>query len=643
MHNSERSKRYRYFGISGKGKSITLLGSLKYRANLYNVSTLYINCKTLKYLLKNKQILNLKQLLIDEIIYLTLGNFLKYKALIEYIIDFNFEREYDFWTLIENIITKFCNDNSPYVFGFDHYNDRNDYYDRLNKLKVYCNNMHNIKFVIFSSMNENDIRKIKIQKLFFDKLNCSTEKYIELNKICDTKEISKTLNFEQFEIWEKLGNTMKSLMEIKSSSDLKNYLKDKKIKLTYKIISFFASEKEIESYYNKNKDEITKIPLNIANKILSFSTENNYKREEILNIIENIPFRYFNIIKKNKDEYKIDFGFPLVKEIMSYLYKFIMLKYNYNALKSTVKNKGSGLATIFEMKVIFRLLPNKDNKNDIFYNFIINDHIQIESIIKRTNETKNYNVKKLKDNTNYIIEQDNFGGKDLDCLIINIIDSVPYAYGFQISIYKENIFTMSYLKTSFTEMIDNISQIFKIKIEKENTYFGYIFDYSRISDDKYTSMLNDCAKNNCKFCFFETEKEILCDKRGRVINDINEVTSCPFNNNQRNKINISNSNQNLLINSFFKNIPSESVLKNIMLILSQDLNININHLAYKGEQKGPKFSKELINIKLLDSNSSVLIIYLKDKDCVAKIIKDNEIFESKNMLEFCNYHVYEIK
>ena len=85
-------------------------------------------------------------------------------------------------------------------------------------------------------------------------------------------------------------------MEIKSSSDLKNYLKDKKIKLTYKVISFFASEKEIESYYNKNKDEITKIPLNIANKILSFSTENNYKREEILNIIENIPFRYFNII-----------------------------------------------------------------------------------------------------------------------------------------------------------------------------------------------------------------------------------------------------------------------------------------------------------------------------------------------------------
>ena len=639
---SKIAKQLIYYGISGRGKSITLLGSLKYRSQFSTIGTLYINCKTLKYLIKDKKISNLKQLLIDEIIYLTGMNFLKYNEIIKYIKYYVFKNQYDFWTLIENIIIKFCNDNLQYVFGFDQYNNTNDYYSHLNKLKVFCNNKNNMKFVIFSSMNENDIRKIKIQKLFYDDLNSSNEKYIELNNICDTKEISKTLNFEQFDIWEKLGKTMKSLMEIKSSLDLTKYLKDKKIKLTYKLISFFASEKEIESYYNKNKDEIAKIPLSIVNKILSFSTENKYKRDEILTIIENIPFRYFNIIKNNKDEYKIDFGFPLIKEIMSYLYKFIMLKYNYNILKNNVKNKGSGLATIFEMKVIFRLLPNKNN-NDIFYNFIINEHVQIESIIKRLNETKKNKIKNLRNNTNYIIEQDNFGGKDLDCLIINIIDSIPYAYGFQISIYKDTIFTMSYLKTSFTNMIENIFQIFNIKIKEENTYFGYIFDYSRISDDKYTSMLNDCINNNCKFCFFETEKEILCDKKGRVINDINEITSCPFTNNQRNKINISNSEQNLLIQSFFKNIPSESVLKNIILIISQDLNININYLENKGEQRGPIFLKNMINIKMLDSNSTVLIIYLKDNKCVAKIIKDNKILESKNMIELCNYHVYEIK
>ena len=159
---------------------------------------------------------------------------------------------------------------------------------------------------------------------------------------------------------------------------------------------------------------------------------------------------------------------------MNFLYKFIFLKYNYENIKNALKNKGSGLGTIFEMKVVFRLFPNINKKN-IFNNFTIDEHIQIDSIVKRSNETKKNVVQKLKNNTNYVVEQENFGGKDLDCLIINIIDSIPYVYGFQISIYKPEIFSISYLKGSFTKMIENISQTFKIQIEKENTYFGYIF------------------------------------------------------------------------------------------------------------------------------------------------------------------------
>ena len=219
------------------------------------------------------------------------------------------------------------------------------------------------------------------------------------------------------------------------------------------------------------------------------------------------------------------------------LYKYITLKYEYNAIKSTINNKGSSIGTIFKMKVIYRLIPNKNNNNNnIFYNFIINKSIKVESFIKKLDETKTNKVQKLEDNTNYIVEQVNFGGKDLDCLIINIIDSVPFIYGFQISIYKPEIFTKSYLKKSFEDMIDNLFDIFKIKIEKENIYFGYIFDYSRIKDQNYSSMLNDCKNNNYKYCFFETEKEILCNSNGKVINDINEITSCPFTNKQRNKI-----------------------------------------------------------------------------------------------------------
>ena len=107
-----------------------------------------------------------------------------------------------------------------------------------------------------------------------------------------------------------------------------------------------------------------------------------YERNEILEVISNIPFRYFDIIKKENGFYKINLGFSLVREVMNFLYKFIFLKYNYENIKNALKNKGSGLGTIFEMKVVFRLFPNINKKN-IFNNFAIDEHIQIDSIVKR--------------------------------------------------------------------------------------------------------------------------------------------------------------------------------------------------------------------------------------------------------------------
>ena len=340
LDNTKIEKRFIYYGFPDKGKSLILLGSLKYRYDFFQKGTLYINCKTIKNLIKNKKILAVKQILIDEIIYLTSGNFQKYLAIVDFIKNFNLKDEYDFWRLINEIIFNFCNDNLQYVFGFDQFNYSNDYHGYLNKLKFLCNNRNNIKLVIFSSMNESDIRKIKIAKLSYNNQNNSSDekyKYIELNNICDIKEISKSLDFHMIEIWKRLGYTMKSLMELKNSPDIEEYLKQKKIKTTFKIISFYSSEKEVDNYYNKEKDEINSLPSELVNRILSFSTEYNYERNEILNIIDNIPFRFFNIMKNNKGIYKIDFGFPLVKEIMKYFYKFIIFNYNYNYLKSCLK------------------------------------------------------------------------------------------------------------------------------------------------------------------------------------------------------------------------------------------------------------------------------------------------------------------
>ena len=154
----------------------------------------------------------------------------------------------------------------------------NDLNKNLNNLKVKCKDKDNIKFVIFSSMNESDIRNIKIQKLFFNYLISEDEQYNELDDICDNKEILKSLNLEQMEIWIKLGYSLKSLMEIKNSNNLQIYLENKRINLTSKMISFFTAEKEIDNYYNKNKNEIILIPLDIVNKILNFQQNILIKR-----------------------------------------------------------------------------------------------------------------------------------------------------------------------------------------------------------------------------------------------------------------------------------------------------------------------------------------------------------------------------
>ena len=80
-----------------------------------------------------------------------------------------------------------------------------------------------------------------------------------------------------------------------------------------------------------------------------------------------------------------------------------------------------------------------------------------------------------------------------------------------------------------------------------------------------------------------------------------------------------------------------------MSLLSKDLNITINNLKYQGEQIGPKISQNLINIKIMESKYSTLLIYLKNINLVVKLINDNNIIEEKDKIEIGKYHIYEIE
>ena len=86
---------YYYYGASGNGKTVTLIGALKYCHKKYK-NTLYINCKTLRILLYNNEINLTKQILIDEIFFLFSNNYENYEHSYNLIHNFNFKNEYDF-------------------------------------------------------------------------------------------------------------------------------------------------------------------------------------------------------------------------------------------------------------------------------------------------------------------------------------------------------------------------------------------------------------------------------------------------------------------------------------------------------------------------------------------------------------------
>ena len=96
----------KYFGKPSMGKSITLIGSLKYLTPLEGIGTIYINCKALDYFFR-KDINTAKQILIDEIANLFVNEYHIYKQCSESIENYQVNPEdikESFWNLIEIII-----------------------------------------------------------------------------------------------------------------------------------------------------------------------------------------------------------------------------------------------------------------------------------------------------------------------------------------------------------------------------------------------------------------------------------------------------------------------------------------------------------------------------------------------------------
>ena len=381
-----------FFGASGKGKSITLIGALKYFISHELFGTFYINCKALEIAIQNQQFRIARKLLSDEILYLFCHNYDKYLKCLEIINSFNFTNNKGFWPLID-IILELCTDpNKKYIIGFDQYNDFTDKKNQLNYLEEKHLSKKKFKFIVISSMNETDIRQKKINFLF----EKSKQKFVyELSTLCNTFDTN--FNLYQLNAFDKLGRTFKAYNEIlliSNEAEINEYIKEKRKKYLYNMISFYDRSLKKEKFNTKlTEEEIMNISEDNYIKFLSFKINYNYSEDEIRSIIENIPFKYFNIIN-NIDKYVIKTSFPLINDLLNDIFRYIILNKNFDAFKQLSNNKGSAYSSLFEYKVRYNFYPPIKGEIKYFKNFIINDAVQMKVIIPKENEKMSQNLYK---------------------------------------------------------------------------------------------------------------------------------------------------------------------------------------------------------------------------------------------------------
>ena len=164
IKKSEPGKKYRIFGHSGIGKSTGLICALKYDLKP-NIGSLYINLKSMRKLLEAKNFNKIKQIFIDEIIFLFHDNYDNYTTIANFIKDFDFS---SVWDLIEFVLDKIKDmKEEKFIIVFDEYKKKNDQFDAFTQLCIkFLEGSQIFSFVRVSPQNDNpDIREAFFQAL----------------------------------------------------------------------------------------------------------------------------------------------------------------------------------------------------------------------------------------------------------------------------------------------------------------------------------------------------------------------------------------------------------------------------------------------------------------------------------------------
>jgi len=622
--SSQKGKLTFYYGSSGNGKSISLILFSKFNFNFQMCGTLYINCKTFYKLLKENKTSLIKELLKSEIAYLFGGEFDNFKHNLLYINNFKITNIHDFWKLIYDIIQTLNNEQKKYYIFFDQYKDtfidKNYIIQILDSIKL-----KNICIIACCSLNDKDIRIMKISTLFEKKWN--NDDLLDRDDII-IESIENVMTTDRFTIDNggifdhKLDIIGKTVKNYNILSFINEYGKEKEKEL----------DKFIENQRNKIKQNILdffNININsnseIGNKrifdILTFSVGVEYNINYLKCNIDYLPLKYFDIKIKNKEEKgeigNIEYLYPLVEEAFVAVYNFIINRNRtiYKILKDSNIIAGGAQGHLFEKYVIYNINPkNKENKCIYLFNsLLVNKNELLDKFLPDDNEKfrgKKSKIKRknLEDGT-YFFEQRIFGGKSFDAAIIKLITKggmqEAKVFLFQISMHTEKIFTISDLQKDIKTMIEYQNIYHSFTIKEENVYFTYIFDISCP-----INCLEKCKEKNIPYIFYSSQDNSFISSEGNNIVSMDNIFICPL------------TSKLLKLDSNIMKDNNIYKVFNVKHKLGKALEKYIIKVIKKYKDFG--FANDFIKIKFIRSNKTLHFFKNYNCLCLLKVINEKE-------------------
>ena len=513
------------FSLSGIGKSFSAIYQLKYRFDLSKFGTLYLHCKFYAKSMEVFDYKSVRKVLIDEIKFLFRNNYDYYIKACNLIEEFMFTYQKDHIDLINSLLS-LLDDGKIYIIVFDQYRKKYDLNNKINKIINEFSIKKNFKFTKIMSMNEEDVKDIKISRLLNGEAQDFSSKTLIkeiVAKDYNPFESDETINF----VLNQIGKNIKNYNELKNiienstqenkDDNIKSYISSKREEIKKKLLEFFDINKE--KIYN-------------IHKLLMFSIDYEYDINEIKNIYKTIPFKYFDIIKE-QNHYKIKYCYECIQEIVKELVGELFKKNSsiFVHLMDSDDIQEGNKGYIFEEMVVDFFSPNKYplyRINDLE----IHNSFQIPKFIPKDNEI---NIPFLENKitlkkTTYLIKQKIFGGKNIDFALLDNTRAEPLLFVFQVSILKRIIFSKEYLTEQLGILINYIKYfIDKFEINESNVFFGYIFSCIKSDTKEFQNMCKNCKKEDLSFCFYDFRRKCLLDEEQKhILNSITDMISWPF-------------------------------------------------------------------------------------------------------------------